>query len=162
MPVPEAAALLTVPGGGAPLRPDGDAFVSEDGRRFRVERGIVRTLHQVDSALAAELAAQEVAKDIYLDERLLLPRYEEELARFAVEELFRDGRGGTAILDAGCGIGLLGRLYPSLGIVGLDASMPLLEQARGYRLLVEGSTEALPFADGSFDAVLSLNTLHHV
>jgi ubiquinone/menaquinone biosynthesis C-methylase UbiE len=85
------------------------------------------------------------------------------MARRAVLQLFGNMPPTGDILDAGCGIGLLGRLYPQLGLIGLDASMPLLRQATtGYRLRAEGSAEALPFRSQSFDIVFALNMLHHV
>jgi SAM-dependent methyltransferase len=152
---------LVVPGGGERLRHDGDALIAPHGRRFPIEHGIVRMLEQVEPALAAELDAQQAALEIYLDERLLLTRYENRVARLAVEKLL--GRVPGAVLDAGCGIGLLGRRYPQLELYGVDASLPLLRQATtGYRLLVECSAERLPFEAASFDAVLGINMLHHV
>jgi len=161
MTLPDPYSVLTAPGGRGRLARAGDALVGEDGRRFPIERGIVRMLDAVDPLLAAELAAQAEALPLYTDERLLMTRLEREVARVAVEELL-DGVRGT-ILDAGCGIGLCGRLYPELGLFGADASVTLLEQARsGYQLRVECTVEELPFADASFDAVLALNMLHHV
>lgn len=154
---------LTTPGGNAPLRADGDALVAPDGERFVREGRIVRTLRNVDPDLARELEAQEAAIEEYTDPRLLMPRYERHVAEVAVVQLFGGRRPSGRILDAGCGIGMLGRLYPDLGLVGLDASMPLLRRATvGYRLLIEGSAEALPFADATFDVVVALNMLHHV
>lgn len=160
----ELLALLAAPGGHGALHRDGDAYVSDSGERFETEGRILRTLRNVDPLLAKELEAQEAAVGDYSDPRLLMPRYEHHVAEVAVEQLF-GGRApkGSRILDAGCGIGLLGRLYPDLGLVGLDASMPLLrEVTTGYAMLVEGSAEALPFRDGAFDVVIALNMLHHV
>lgn len=159
----DAFALLTEPGGGARLAREGSAFVSPSGERFETEGAIVRTLRNVDPDLARELEAQEAAIEEYTDPRLLMPRYERHVAEVAVVQLFSGARPEGTILDVGCGIGMLGRLYPDLGLIGLDASMPLLRRANtGYRLLVEGSAEALPFADGAFDVVVALNMLHHV
>jgi SAM-dependent methyltransferase len=135
--------------------------VDGDGRRFPIESGIVRMLDEVDPGLAAELEAQKAALDIYLDERLLLTRYEHTIARLVVEKLL--GQVAGEVLDAGCGVGLLGQLYPQLNLIGVDASFPLLLRAtRGYCLRVESTAEALPFEDGAFEAVLALNMLHHV
>jgi SAM-dependent methyltransferase len=143
------------------LRRDGEWLVDGDGRRFPLESGVVRMLDEVDSGLAAELQAQKAALDIYLDERLLLTRYERTVARLVVEKLL--GHVAGHVLDAGCGVGLLGRLYPQLSLIGVDASLPLLLRAtQGYRLRVESMAESLPFEDGAFDAVLALNMLHHV
>jgi SAM-dependent methyltransferase len=159
-----ASELLTAPGGGAPLRRDGDAYVSASGERFVIEDGIVRTLRNVDPALALEIEAQAAAVQDYDDPRLLMPRYEPKMAELAVQGMF----GGTPpvgkrVLDAGCGIGILGRIYPMLELVGVDVSMPLLRKVtKGYALRVEGSAEALPFADASFDVIVAMNMLHHV
>ena len=157
----EHLSMLVSPGGGERLKHEGNFLVGPDRHRYPIENGIVRMLDQVDRGLAAELDAQQAALEIYLDERLLLTRYEHRVAQLAVERLLEDLSG--EILDAGCGIGLLGRLYPEAGLYGIDASFPLLKQATsGYRLRVECSAERLPFPDESFDAVLGLNMLHHV
>ncbi len=160
----EVDSLLAVPGGHGALRREGDAYVSATDERFPVENGVVRTLRTVDPLLARELEAQRAALVDYSDPSLFMPRYERTVAELAVEGLF-GGRApkGSRILDAGCGIGILGKFYPELGLIGLDASTTLLEQVKGgYRLLVEGSAEALPFKDGAFDVVVALNMLHHV
>lgn len=160
---PDDAHGLVVPGSGARLRREGEAFVAETGDRFPIEDGIVRLLREVDPDLARELEAQDDALDEYLSPHFLMPRYERDVAELALMTLFGGQAPAGRILDAGCGIGLLGRLYPELHLVGLDASMTLLREARtGYRLRVEGSAEALPFESESFDVVVALNMLHHV
>jgi SAM-dependent methyltransferase len=154
---------LCVPGGGARLWREGNALLGPGGRRYPIEDGIVRMLPDVDPHLAAELTAQQAALDVYTDERLLMTRHERTVARIVVEEMLGVPVGAATILDAGCGIGLLGRLYPSIGLYGLDISFPLLCEARtGYRARVEGSADRLPFDDATFDAVLAVNMLHHV
>lgn len=159
----DPATLLVEPRTLAPLRRDGNAFSSESGERYEIERGVLRTLRNVDPDLARELEAQQKAVGDYGDPSLLMPRYEHDMARRAVVQMFGDEPPTGDILDAGCGIGLLGRLYPQLGLIGLDASIPLLHEATtGYRLRVEGSAEALPFRSASFDVVFALNMLHHV
>jgi len=75
---------------------------------------------------------------------------------------------GDKILDVGSGKGFL--LYdftqalPGLEITGLDvsgyANQNAKEEIRGN--LVAGHAKSLPFADNSFDLVISINTLHNL
>src|ERR1051325_5244150 len=83
---------LTTPGGGHRGPLSGGGAVADDGTRFAIENGIVRMLGQVDPQLAAELAAQDAAKEIYLDEGFIVMRHEYELIRLLVGELL----SGTA------------------------------------------------------------------
>ena len=157
------ATTLLEPGTRSPLQREGDAYIGSTGARYEIEDGVVRMLGAVDPELAAELRAQDIALEEYRDPGLLMPRYERDMARLALVELFGGSPPKGDILDAGCGIGILGRLYPELDLVGLDASMTLIREAKsGYRLRVEASVEKLPFADASFDVVVALNMLHHV
>jgi SAM-dependent methyltransferase len=80
---------------------------------------------------------------------------------FAVELL---GRGPGACLDLGCGTG---RAIPPLvragwSVVGTDISIDQLEAAQGHAgdgvQLVHADAHALPFEDGTFDAVVSILT----
>jgi len=73
---------------------------------------------------------------------------------------------GKALLDAGCGAGLVVRLAADRGAIvsGLDASAPLLAVARG-RIpgadLRTGEIEALPYGDASFDIVTAFNAIQY-
>lgn len=75
---------------------------------------------------------------------------------------------GMRILDVGCGKGFL--LYeftqavPGLEVVGLDISRYGIDNAKDEvkGCLHHGSAVELPFADGSFDFVISLGTLHNL
>jgi ubiquinone/menaquinone biosynthesis C-methylase UbiE len=78
--------------------------------------------------------------------------------------------GSERALDAGAGTGALAFALSGLvrEVVALDVVPELLAEAR-KRIddhpnvtLVEGDLTDLPFADGEFDLVGSLNTLHHV
>ncbi len=90
-------------------------------------------------------------------------------------ELLRTGlalRGSERLLDAGCGPGLLLRYLAPLvqNAVGLDATSAMLEKARELfaeagvhnASVTEGDMEKLPFAGGSFDAVVTRYTFHHL
>jgi demethylmenaquinone methyltransferase / 2-methoxy-6-polyprenyl-1,4-benzoquinol methylase len=65
---------------------------------------------------------------------------------------------GDRVLDVCCGTGDLALAASDAGgrVTGLDFSAPMLERARGKSSeieWIEGDALALPFADGSFDAV---------
>ena len=87
-------------------------------------------------------------------------RYSPGLARAMCEAAHV--RSGQRALDVGCGSGALtAALADVLGaenVAAIDPSEPFVEAARarapGARIVV-GSAEALPFADGEFDAALS-------
>ena len=69
------------------------------------------------------------------------------------------------ILDAGCGPGGTSARFKALGpVVGLDLAPEALNLARRHGLegLVRGSITALPFADESFDLVLSFDVIYHL
>ncbi len=80
---------------------------------------------------------------------------------------------GQRVLDLGCGTGTLALLVaevePQADVAGLDADPEMLAQARqkaeraGVELeLTEGFSTELPFADASFDLVLSTLFFHHL
>ncbi|MDP3716226.1 MAG: class I SAM-dependent methyltransferase [Acidobacteriota bacterium] len=78
---------------------------------------------------------------------------------------------GRRVLEVGCGQGPLANHLPSLGaiVVGMDMSDASLRRAaEGKRelgndtlTLMHADAERLPFADASFDAVVSFGVLHH-
>jgi len=97
----------------------------------------------------------------YMDGFGLLVR--ETLPRMLDEANVREG---TRILDVGTGPGLLAAEAKSRGAepIGLDFSEPMLDEARRRHPGIEfraGSADALPFVDGSFDAVAGNFVLHH-
>ena len=71
------------------------------------------------------------------------------------------GTGDGRCLDVGCGTGISTAAVSELGwsAVGVDLSADMLEVARGRGLeVVQGSAEALPFGDETFDAAVSVWT----
>ena len=68
------------------------------------------------------------------------------------------------ILDAGCGTGLLGIKLQSFGqVVGVDINPHALEYARKRGLPVQkASLLRLPFKNGTFDVIISVDVLYHV
>ncbi|MGI9667099.1 MAG: class I SAM-dependent methyltransferase [Acidimicrobiia bacterium] len=77
-----------------------------------------------------------------------------------------DVGSSTRVLDVGCGGGVACELAAGRGAVvsGLDASPALIDLARrrvpsgDFRV---GDLESLPFADGSFDAVIAANSIQY-
>ncbi len=88
-----------------------------------------------------------------------------------VAERIRDHyrlQAGARVLDIGCAKGFLlhdlRRVVPGLRVTGLDISSYALASAmEDVRTgLVRGSADRLPFADKSFDLVVSINTIHNL
>ncbi|MBA3849831.1 MAG: class I SAM-dependent methyltransferase, partial [Opitutus sp.] len=97
--------------------------------------------------------------------------YFRALNRRIVHFLARPGAGSATprrILDAGCGTGGLirdlRRAFPAAQVVGLDFSERACELARQRTgaEVVRGSITELPFADASFDAVVSADVVCQV
>ena len=82
------------------------------------------------------------------------------------------GRPGARLLDVGCGTGRFLREvktnYPRLEVTGLDLSSYYLAVARrdlrswSRVRLVVGAAEAMPFADGQFDAITCIYLFHEL
>jgi phosphoethanolamine N-methyltransferase len=109
--------------------------------------------------------------EILWGEGFLSPGGPEEVARL----LEGTDLTGKRVLDIGCGVGgvdlLLARDYGAASVVGIDIEPPLVEKARALaekhglagRIAFEAvEPGALPFADASFDAVFSKDSLIHI
>lgn len=92
------------------------------------------------------------------------------LARYATA-----GSTQWRILDVGCGPGWfpleLAECAPQAAVTGIDLSRPMLATATAHAAagrheqavhFAQARGEALPFADGTFDLVVSTLALHHV
>jgi ubiquinone/menaquinone biosynthesis C-methylase UbiE len=97
-------------------------------------------------------------------------RYHERFWTGVAEDL-RDEYGignGTRVLDVGCGKGFLlhdlRRVAPGVEVAGLDISGYAIEHAMEdvKPFLRQGTAALLPYADGEFDVVISINTLHNL
>jgi ubiquinone/menaquinone biosynthesis C-methylase UbiE len=77
-------------------------------------------------------------------------------------------KSGAAILDVGCGTGSHLALYQryQARLAGIDASPAMLDLARKrlgeHANLQLGDAAEMPFADGSFDLVLAMLSLHEM
>jgi SAM-dependent methyltransferase len=80
-------------------------------------------------------------------------------------EHYLGSEGSLDVLDVGCGSGRNLRLLEQFGNVrGVEPEGPGLEACRadGLDNVVAGSADAIPFDDGSFDLVTSLDVLEHL
>jgi ubiquinone/menaquinone biosynthesis C-methylase UbiE len=108
-----------------------------------------------------------------------LPLYDPFVKLLGIEILRRELlnqaglRPAHRVLDIGCGTGslatMINGLQPGVSVVGLDPDPKALERARkkagreGVSIQFdEGFADALPYADGSFDRVLSSFMFHHL
>jgi SAM-dependent methyltransferase len=85
------------------------------------------------------------------------PEWPEEAARWLVPE------GAELVVELGAGTGKLTRAVAALGVrvVAVEPDRRMLAVLRGLGLEgVEGSAEAIPFADGAADAVVAGSSLH--
>jgi SAM-dependent methyltransferase len=92
----------------------------------------------------------------------VVEHYLSKRTRFVLEYCPR-GR----VLDVGCGTGLLATRLAGAGydVTGVDPSEGMLEVLRARATEVDGvhgSGTALPFADDTFDLVLSVAVMHHI
>jgi len=92
------------------------------------------------------------------------PEYEEQILPLAAEEL----AGRDRILDVGCGDGQVSRLATRLGagtVVGIDPTwnqLVVAHERAGGPAYARAGAAALPFAGGSFDAVVACLVFEHI
>jgi ubiquinone/menaquinone biosynthesis C-methylase UbiE len=70
------------------------------------------------------------------------------------------------LLDAGCGTGFFSNLafLKGMNVIGIDASPPLIEQAKKRNTSINfltGEMEELPFDDDTFDVVCAFNSIQY-
>jgi len=77
-----------------------------------------------------------------------------------MHEILRNLGEGDRVLDLGSGPGsFAAELYPWLRIIRLDAEFPSPVPDGGF---VQANAGQLPFADGSFKAIVSNHSLEHM
>ena len=92
------------------------------------------------------------------------PEYAEQILPLAADEL----AGARRVLDVGCGDGQISRLAAGLDgvetVVGVDPTWNQISvaAARGGDRVRAGRRRRLPFADGSFDAVVACLVFEHI
>jgi 2-polyprenyl-3-methyl-5-hydroxy-6-metoxy-1,4-benzoquinol methylase len=106
----------------------------------------------------------------FVSEEVLDSRYFKPLDRFDIRFartmwVYDNVRAGAAVLDLGCGAGMLALLKrKGVTLTGVDLSSECTMAARrnGYDVTVTTELSRLPFADASFDYVVSLDVIGHV
>ena len=93
------------------------------------------------------------------------PEYEEQIIPLVLAEL----KGHASVLDVGCGEGQLARAIsvasPGIHVVGIDPTERQIDVARQRGGAVDyqvAPADDLPFADGSFSAVLACLVFEHI
>jgi ubiquinone/menaquinone biosynthesis C-methylase UbiE len=134
-------------------------------------RDYVRRVVEHDKAACAEIAGR-FDKDYWDGERHLGYggyRYDGRWRAVAEDMASHYGlKAGDRILDVGCGKAFL--LYeftqavPGCEVVGIDVSQYAVDNAKEEvrPFLRVGNAARLPFPDGSFDFVVSVNALHNL
>lgn len=100
---------------------------------------------------------------------LTMGRWSRRLAEHFID--FAGAADGEKVLDVGCGTGslsfALAARAPKSSIAGIDFSQAYIAYAKGTNMEARvafetGDACAMPYADKSFDRVLSLLVLHYV
>jgi ubiquinone/menaquinone biosynthesis C-methylase UbiE len=137
----------------------------------RTTRGYLARVLEADKAECAEIALQW-GREYWDGERKHGyggMRYDGRWRPVAAEMIAHYRLGPTSsILEVGCGKGFLlhefQQLLPGCTVAGLDISQYAIDNAMpslAGRLTV-GHASSLPYADQSFDLVVSINTLHNL
>src|SRR5512132_1406856 len=106
----------------------------------------------------------------FVSDEVLDPRYFKALDRFDIRFartmwVYDNVRAGSEVLELGCGAGMLALLKrKGVTLTGVDLSNECALAARrnGYDATFSTNLSSLPFADASFDYVVSLDVLGHI
>jgi cyclopropane fatty-acyl-phospholipid synthase-like methyltransferase len=113
----------------------------------------------------AEFYRTKFVSDEVLDARYFKPidRFDMRFAR--TMWVYDNVRVGSSVLDLGCGAGMLALLKrkgATLTAVDLSAQCARAARGNGYDAALTAKLSHLPFADASFDYVVSLDVLGHI
>src|SRR5712691_10848187 len=113
----------------------------------------------------AEFYRTKFVSDEVLDARYFktLDRFDMRFAR--TMWVYDNVRAGSSVLDLGCGAGMLAllkRKQVSLTGVDLSPECALAARRNGYDTTLTSNLSRLPFADATFDYVVSLDVLGHI
>jgi cyclopropane fatty-acyl-phospholipid synthase-like methyltransferase len=113
----------------------------------------------------AEFYRTKFVSDEVLDARYFKPldRFDMRFAR--TMWVYDNVRAGSSVLDLGCGAGMLALLKrKGVTLTGVDLSPECALAARrnGYDTTMSSKLSHLPFADATFDYVVSLDVLGHI
>lgn len=106
----------------------------------------------------------------YASNEVLNAEYFDAINRFDIRWartmwVYDNVRRGSTVLDAGCGSGLLAllkRKQVQLAGVDLSSECARIAQRNGYDAAYASDLTSLPFADATFDYVVSLDVLGHI
>ena len=129
---------------------------------------IIRNADLLKAANTGDIA--KFYRDRFYTGGVLDARYFDAVNRFNIAFartmwVYDNVRRGASVLDIGCGEGVLALLKrKDVYLAGVDFSPELVELARGngYDAACVAQLTELPFPDGSFDYVVSLDVLGHV
>src|ERR1043166_6175763 len=106
----------------------------------------------------------------FVSDEVLDARYFKALDRFDIRFartmwIYDNVRAGSTLLDLGCGAGMLALLKrKDVTLTGVDLSdeCALAARRNGYDTTYTSELSSLPFADASFDYVVSLDVIGHI
>lgn len=113
----------------------------------------------------AEFYREKFVSNAVLDHQYFKPLDRFDLRFARTMWVYDNVRRDAAVLDLGCGAGMLALLKrKGVTLTGLDLSDECVAAARrnGYDETFLSDLDALPFADASFDYVVSLDVIGHI